>query len=92
METEESKVKVLSEIRFSSLIFFLRLAGFPFKMKKMSTVYAIYMITLTICTCSTVLGLFVNVYIHRDYLGHVMKAIPVLTGMTIILWIYFSCR
>jgi len=92
MEGEGTKVKGLSEIRFSWIIFFLRLAGIPFKMKKISTLYAIYMITVIIGTCSTFLGMFVDVYIHRDDLNHVMTTIQALTGMTSILWIYFSCR
>jgi len=92
MEREETKVKGLSEIRFKWIIFFLRLGGIPFKMKKMSTVYVIYMITVTICSCSTFLGMFVDVYIHRDDLSHVMTTIRALTAMTNVLWIYFSCR
>ena len=82
MEKVESKVKGLSEIRFGSIIFFLRVAGIPFKMKKMSTVYFIYMITVIICSCITFLGMFVDVYIHRDDLGHVMTTIRTITGMT----------
>jgi len=92
MERKETKVEGLSEIRFSWIIFFLRLAGIPFKMKKLSTVYLIYMTTLTICTCSMCLGMFVDVYTHRDDLGHVMTTIRLLTGITNIVWIYFSCR
>jgi hypothetical protein len=92
MEREETKVMGLSEIRFCRIIFFLRLAGIPFKMKKMSTVYVIYMITVFICTCSTFLGMFVDVYIHRDDLGHAMTTIRALTGTTLAVWIYFSCR
>jgi len=86
------EVKGLSAIRFSRLIFLLRLAGIPFKMKKMSTVYVIYMITVTICSFSTFLGMFVDVYIHRDDLGHVMTTLRTLAAITNILWIYFSCR
>jgi len=82
----------LSEIRFSWVIFFLRLGGIPFKMKKISTLYAIYMKTMIIGTCSTFLGMFVDVYIHRDDLNHIMTTIQALTSMASILWIYFSCR
>ena len=92
MEREEPKEKGLSEIRFRLIIFFLRLAGIPFKMKKMSTVYAIYMITVTVCTCSTFLSMFVDVYVHRDDLGHVTTNIRVLSGISSLVWIYFSCR
>jgi hypothetical protein len=92
MEREETKVTGLSEIRFRWIIFFLRITGIPFKMKKMSTLYVIYMTTVIICTCSTFLGMFVDVYIHRDDLGHVMTTIRILAGIVIDLWIYFSLR
>ena len=92
METEERKVKEQSENRFSSIIFLLRLAGIPFKMKKMSTLYAIYMITVIICTYGTLIGMCVDVYIHRDDLARVMTNIRILTGMTSLVWIYFFCR
>ena len=92
METEETKIKGLSEIRYSWIIFFLRLAGIPFKMKIMSNLYTIYMITVIICTYSTYLSMFVDVYIHRDDLSHVMTNLRALIGMSSIVWIYFSCR
>ena len=92
MESEESEVKGLSESRFSSIIFFLRLAGIPLKMKKMSITYAIYMITVNFCACCTVLGMFVDVYVHRDDLGHVMTSIRALFPVVDVVWLYFSCR
>jgi hypothetical protein len=90
MEREETKVKGLSEIRFRSVIFLLRLGGIPFKMKEMSPVYVIYMLAVVISTCSTFLGLFVDVYINRGNLGHVVTTIRVLTGTAIALWIYIA--
>jgi len=92
MEGEELKVKGLSEIRFSRIIFLLRLAGIPFKIKKMPTLYIIYMVTVIICTCSTILGMCIDVYVYRDDLGHVMTNMRVLSGIFSLVWIYFSCR
>ena len=92
MEREETNEKGLSEIRFSHIIFLLRLAGIPFKMKKMSTLYAIYTITMIVCNSSTFLGMFVDFYLHRDDMRHTMTNIRILTGMTSAVWIYFSCR
>jgi hypothetical protein len=92
VQREGRNVKGLSEIRFSWIIFFLRLAGIPFKMKKMSTLYCIYMITVIMCTYSTLIGMSVDVYVHRDDLSRVMKNIRLLTGMTGLVWIYFTCR
>jgi hypothetical protein len=92
MEREEEIIKGLSENRFGSIIFFLRLGGIPFKMKKMSTLYIIYMVTVIICTFSMFLGMCVDVYLHRDDLGHVMTNMRVLSGISSLVWIYFSYR
>jgi len=92
MERGETKEEGLSEFRFSWIIFFLRLAGIPFKMKKMRTLYEIYMVTVIICTYSTLIGMFVDMYIHRNDLARVMTNLRILTGMTSLVWIYFSCR
>jgi hypothetical protein len=92
MEKEETKVKGFSEIRFRWIIFFIRSAGIPFKMKKMSTLYAIYMITVIVFTCIMFLGMFVDVYLHGDDMRHITTNIRVLTGLATVIWIYFSCR
>ena len=92
MDNEQKEVKGLSNSRFASIIFLLRLAGIPFKMKNMSTLYAIYMIIAISSTCTTFVGMFVDVYIHRDDLGHVMTNFRVSIGIMNILWLFFYCR
>jgi hypothetical protein len=92
MENKLLKVKELSNYRFGSVIFLLRLAGIPFKMKKMSTIYTIYMITAISCSCTTFVGMVVDVYIHRDDLWHAMSNIRVSIGFTNSLWLLFYCR
>jgi len=92
MDNEVSEVKGLSNSRFGSIIFLLRLAGIPFKMKKISTLYAIYMITVISCTCTTFVGMFVDVYVHMDDLGHAMTNIRASIGFANVLWMFFYCR
>jgi hypothetical protein len=92
MDNQVPKVNELTHSRFGSTIFLFRLAGIPLKMKKMSTIYAIYMITVISCTCTTFVGMFVDVYIHRDDLGHVMTNIRTSIGFTNALGMYFYCR
>jgi hypothetical protein len=92
MESEVPEVKEVANIRFGSIIFLFRLAGIPFKMKKISTIYAIYMITVTLCTCTTFIGMFVDMYVHRDDLRHAITNIPASIGVTNIVWIFFYCR
>jgi hypothetical protein len=92
MNTEEPKVKELSDIRFASTIFLCRLAGIPVKMKKISTIYAAYMITVIICSCSTYIGMFADVNVHWDDLGRAMTSMRALITFTNIMWIFLYCR
>ena len=92
MKTEEQKTKRLLQSRFSSIIFLLISGGIPFKMKKMSNIYAIYMITAIFCTCTTLLGMFADVFIQRDDLGHIMTNIRMLIVMVNTLWICAYAR
>jgi hypothetical protein len=92
MDNKVPEVKALSYSRFGSTIFLLRLAGIPLKMKKTSIFYAIYMIAVITCTCTTFVGMLVDVYIHRDDLGHVMKNIRASIGIMNALCMIFYCR
>jgi hypothetical protein len=92
MNTEEPKLKGLSEIRFSSLIFLFRMAGIPVKMKKVSTIYSVYMITGILCYCSMFIGMVVDVYKHWDDLGRAMTTVRVLIPFTNVVWMYFYYR
>jgi len=92
MDNEVPKLKGLSNSRFGSIICLLRLAGIPFKLKNVSTLYAIYMITLISCICTTFVGMLVDVYIHGDDLGHVMTDIHISIGFTNYLWMFLYCR
>ena len=92
MNTAEPKVKGLSDIRFASIIFLCRLAGIPVKMKKISTIYDVYMITVIICSSSTFIGTFADVNVHWDYLGHAMKTMRALFTFMNAMWIFSYCR
>jgi hypothetical protein len=92
MEIEDKRVKRLSDNCLNLIVFFFRLAGVPFKMNKVTTMYAIYMITVIFCSSSTFIGLFVDVYTHRDDLGHIMTSMRVLIPLANDLIIYFYCR
>ena len=92
MNTKETKLKRLAETRFGSIIFLLRMAGIPFKMNKISTIYAIYMRTVIICASTTYLGMFVDVFNQREDLGRAMTTMRMLIPMTNVMWIFSYCR
>ena len=58
----------------------------------MSIIYAVYMTTVIICVSTSYLGMFVDVYVHRDDLGRAMTTMRVLIPVTNVMWIYTYCR
>jgi len=92
MNIQETKLKGLSESRFGSMIFLLRMAGIPLKMKKLKPIYSIFMVTVIICSFSTVTGMFVDAYINRGDLGRAMTTIRGLFSVTNVMWIFLYTR
>jgi len=92
MNRKEQKQKGLSESRFGTMIFFLRMAGIQCKMKKVSTVYTLYKTTLITCASATYLGMFVYIYIHMDDLGRAMTSFRVFLSVTNVMWMFWNCR
>ena len=92
MECKEAKMKGRLRSRFGWIIFFFRLAGIPLKMKKISKIYAIYMITVIFCTFTTVVGMFVDVFMRWDDFGQAMTNIHLLVVITDNIWVYIYCR
>jgi len=92
MNKEGTKLKGLSESRLGPMIFLFKMAGIPIQMKKISTIYGVYMITVIICTFSTFIGMFIEVSIQRDDLGRAMTSMRGLIPLTNVMWIYSYCR
>jgi len=92
MSRKGTKLKGLSESRFGPMIFLFKIAGIPICMKEISTIYGVYMMTVAICTFSTFIGMFIDVYIHREDLGRAMTSMRGLIPFTNIMWIYSYCR
>jgi Na+/alanine symporter len=92
MNRDETKLNGLPDIRFSSIIFLLRLAAIPVKVKKISIIYALYNITVTISNWSMVIGMCVDVYIHRGDFERVMRTMRTLIPFMNLMWIFSNCR
>jgi hypothetical protein len=89
---QEIKLKGLMERRFGSMLLLLRMAGIPLKMKKINPIYTVYMVTVTICSYSTFIGVYFDAYIHRDDLGRAMTTMRLLLSITNVMWIFSYCR
>jgi len=92
MNRQEPKLKGVQELRFGSMIFLCRMAGIPLKMKNISPIYGVYMITVIISNCSVFVGMFVDVYIKREEFGRAMTTMRTLFPFTNIMWIFLYCR
>jgi hypothetical protein len=92
MESEGTKKTRLSERRFGSIIFLFRLGGIPFRMKKISTIYTIYMTTLIFYCFSTCVGMFLDGYVHRDDLRRAITSLRVFIPFINCMWLYTYSR
>jgi hypothetical protein len=92
MNTEKPKINGLSHNRFGSIIFFIRMAGVPLQVKKISAIYAVYMKTVNICIFGAFIGEFFDVYVHWDDFRRAMTTIRVLIPITNIMWMYITCK
>ena len=92
MDSENIKFKTQTDRRFGFIILLFRLAGIPFRKKKMSIIYTIYMRMMIICASITYLGMVIDVYAHWDDLGRAMVTMPMLNPITNDMLIYTYCR
>ena len=92
MKRKGTQMERQFESRFASVVLLFRIAGIPFKIKKLSTLYTIYMITVIFCTSTTFVGMIVDVYVHRDNLRHAATNIRGSITATNMIWIWFYCR
>jgi hypothetical protein len=92
MNSENIKLKTLTDRRFGSIILLLRLAGIPLHVKEMSVIYAIYMRTVFICFSTSYLVMFFDVYVHSDDLGRAMTTVRVLIPWTNIMCLFTYCK
>jgi len=92
MNIDETKLNGLLDIRFASIIFLFRLTGIPVKVKKISTIYFLYVISVIICSFNMYIGMFFDVYINRDDLGCAMTTMRALISFTHYMWIFSNCR
>ena len=92
MECKEKIVTCRLDSRFGWIILFLRIAGIPFNMKKISTIYGTYMRTVVFSSITTLMGIFFDVFFRWDDFGHAMTNIRVLMFVTNNICVYFCCR
>jgi hypothetical protein len=84
--------KNLTESRFKTHLYFLRLVGIPLNKKSVSALNTIYNATIIVCYYITMISLYMDTYVHRHDFAYVMKKIRVLVGMNMVTWMSFTLR
>jgi hypothetical protein len=92
MENEGTKINRLSERRFGSIIFLLRLGEIPFRMKEIPNIYTIYMTTLTLFGFSTCVGMILEGYVHWDDLRRTITSLRLSLPFVNAMWLYTYSR
>jgi hypothetical protein len=92
MDIDISHAKVLSERRFRTLFFVMRLGGVPFNMKNISTVHAIYNGAILMCFCVTYFSVIMGFIVTRHNLEETMNNVRLVYGLGIVTWTYLIVR
>jgi hypothetical protein len=92
MDTDTSHAKDLSERRFRTLFFVMRLAGIPFNMKTISIIHVTYNGVVVMCFCVTYFSVIMETVISRQNLRETMNNVRAAYAFGLITWTYFSVR
>jgi hypothetical protein len=82
----------LSETRFKTLLFLLRIAGIQLKMKSVPKVNVGCNMVLISCFYVTTVCLHMDSFVNRHDLVKLMKKIRILIATYLLMWIHFSLR
>jgi hypothetical protein len=82
----------LTERRFKTFLYYLRLGGIPLNIRSPSAVHTVYNGVIIVCFYITTISIYTDSYVHRHELEYVMRKIRVLLGMNLVTWLHFSFR
>jgi hypothetical protein len=92
MDTDISHAKDLSERRFRTLFFVMRLGAVPCNMKNISTVHTTYNVVIVMCFCVTYFSLIMGFIFTRQNLKETMNNVRLAYVFGLITWMYLSVR
>jgi hypothetical protein len=89
---EVSCDKKLSNSRFKTLLYFLRVGGIPLQNKSLTKINSLYKAVCVVCYYSSFACAFMDTFVHRYDLMEAMKKIRVFFAMSLVAWMHFSLR
>jgi len=75
-----------------TLLYILRLGGISLNTKSLSKFNILYNIVCVVCAYITLLCVIMDTFVHRHDLVQVLKKLPVILGISFVVWIHFCLR
>jgi hypothetical protein len=92
MDADESHEHGLTDRRFGTLLFMLRMGGIAINMRPQARAHVVYNVYAVSSFYITFCSVFMD-YLHKkDNLEESMKNVRILFGMALVSWIHFSFR
>ena len=92
MKSETSCDDKIQHDRCMAFLYILRLGGISFNIKSLSKLNALYNVVCVVCAYITLLCVIMDVFVHRHDLVQVLKKLPVILGISLVVWIHFCLR
>jgi hypothetical protein len=92
MNTKEQHVCDVMEVRFRTVLTFLRMAGVPINMKHTSILHITHIFLLAINACALYLAFYMDIITHNEDLKNLMKNFQALNSSSVLYWLLLRSR
>jgi hypothetical protein len=92
MKSETSCDGKTRQDRYMTVLYILRLGGIALNIKPLSKFITLYNVVCVVCAYITLLCVIMDTFVHRHDLVQVLKRLPVILGISLVVWIHFCLR
>ena len=92
MKSETSCDGKTRQDRYMTFLYILRLGGIALNIKSLSKFNALYNVVCVVCAYITLLCVIMDTFVNRHDLVQVLKQLPVILGISLVVWIHFCLR
>jgi hypothetical protein len=75
-----------------AFLYILRLGGISLNIKPLSKFNTLYNVVCVVCAYITLFCVIMDASVHRHDLVQVLKKLPVILGISLVVWIHFCLR
>ena len=92
MKSEISCDDKTQQDRYMTFLYILRLGGISLNIKSLSKFNTLYDIVCVVCAYITLLCVIMDTFVQRHDIVQVLKKLPVILGISFVVWIHFCLR